>query len=187
MKKILDSQHAEVAPPLGKQEECWYLLIFGVYHSKKPGQIRGVFDSSAQFDGISLNNVLLSGPDLMNSLLGVLLRFRREFVAITADIEQMFHCFHVGKTTGIFSDFCGTEIMILRKKSSSACVWQQPFPSWCHLWPSKNCCGKFRTLWCWCQKFCRRELCRWWNIFITVCWKGYWFVEEDQRGSNGKW
>ena len=95
MKKIFDSGHAEVAPPLGKAEECWYLPIFGVYHPKKPDQIRGVFDSSAQFDGISLNSVLLSGPDLTNSLLGVLLKFRREPIAITADVEQMFHCFHV--------------------------------------------------------------------------------------------
>ena len=95
MKKILDSGHAEVAPPLRIGEEHWYLPLFGVYHPKKPGQIRGVFDSSAQFDGVSLNKVLLSGPDLTNNLLGVLMRFRREPVAITADIEQMFHCFHV--------------------------------------------------------------------------------------------
>ena len=32
----------------------------------------------------------------MNSLLGVLLRFRRETTAVMCDIEQMFHFFHVG-------------------------------------------------------------------------------------------
>lgn len=37
-----------------------------------------------------LKNVLLSGLDLNNSLLGVLLRFRKELVALTADIQQMF-------------------------------------------------------------------------------------------------
>ena len=31
----------------------------------------------------------------MNSLLGVLLRFRRETTAVMCDIEQMFHSFHV--------------------------------------------------------------------------------------------
>lgn len=47
------------------------------------------------------NDVLLSGPDLMNNLYGVLLRFRRESIAIMADIEQMFYCFLVGdKITG---------------------------------------------------------------------------------------
>lgn len=95
MQKILDNNHAEVAPPLQKDQERWYLPTFGVYHPQKPGQIRVVFDSSAQFEGVSLNDVLLSGPDLNNGLLGVLLRFRKEPVALTADIEQMFYSFMV--------------------------------------------------------------------------------------------
>ena len=37
----------------------------------------------------------MSGPDMMNSLLGVLLRFRKELIGITADIQQMFYCFMV--------------------------------------------------------------------------------------------
>jgi hypothetical protein len=78
MRKI----HAEVAPPLQNNEKCWYLPLFGVYQPKKPDQIWGVFNSSAKFNGISLNNVLLIGPDLSNSLLGVLLRFRREMIAV---------------------------------------------------------------------------------------------------------
>lgn len=95
MEKIFANGHAEVAPPLKKGEECWYLPSFGVYHPQKPGQIRVVFDSSAQYSSVSLNDVLLKGPDLNNSLLGVLLRFRKERVAIMADIQQMFHCFLV--------------------------------------------------------------------------------------------
>lgn len=42
-----------------------------------------------------LNEVLLQGPNLNNGLLGVLLRFRKEPVAITADVRQMFYCFLV--------------------------------------------------------------------------------------------
>lgn len=95
MQRIFDAGHAEPAPPVKENEEVWYLPIFGVYHPRKPGQIRVVFDSSAQYKGLSLNQVLLSGPDLNNSLLGVLLRFRKEAVAFTADIEQMFHSFVV--------------------------------------------------------------------------------------------
>lgn len=95
MQKMLDNQHAELAPPHNSDKENWYLPIFGVYHPQKPGEIRVVFDSSAQFDGVSLSDVLFSGPDLNNTLLGVLLRFRKEPVAITADIEQMFDCFIV--------------------------------------------------------------------------------------------
>lgn len=39
----------------------------------------------------------MTGPDLINSLLGVLLRFRKDLVAITADIQQMFYCFVVSE------------------------------------------------------------------------------------------
>lgn len=61
----------------------------------KPGQVRVVFDSSAQHSGISLNNVLLTGPDFNNSLLAVLMQFRKQKVAVMADIQQMFYCFLV--------------------------------------------------------------------------------------------
>ncbi|XP_067282594.1 uncharacterized protein [Pseudorasbora parva] len=95
MGKLLENDHAELAPGLKEDEECWYLTSFAVFHPQKPGQLRVVFDASAQHSGISLNNVLLTGPDLNNSLLGVLMRFRKEKVAVMADIRQMFYCFLV--------------------------------------------------------------------------------------------
>ena len=98
MKGLLENGHAEEAPPLTENEERWYLPLFGVYHPKKPESIRCVFDSSAKFEGISLNDVLISGPDLLNSLIGVLLRFRKEQVAIMCDIQQMFYSFLVDDT-----------------------------------------------------------------------------------------
>ena len=95
MRRIIDNGHAEQAPELDSNTECWYLPLFAVYHPKKPGSIRCVFDSSAKFEGVSLNDVLLTGPDLVNSLLGILLRFRQYPIAVTADIEQMFYRFSV--------------------------------------------------------------------------------------------
>lgn len=95
MKKVFENDQAELAPELGEHQERWYLPLFGVYHPQKPNQIRVVFYSSAKYDGVSLNDVLLSGPDLNNSLLGVLMRFRRENIAVTADIQQMFYAFVV--------------------------------------------------------------------------------------------
>ncbi|XP_073412242.1 uncharacterized protein [Dendrobates tinctorius] len=95
MSKIFENCHAELAPTLKDSEECWFLPMFGVYYPKKPGQIRVVFDSSAKFDDVSLNDVLLTGPDLNNKLLGVLMRFRKDSIAFIADIQQMFHCFLV--------------------------------------------------------------------------------------------
>ena len=75
----------------GPKGRTWFLPHHGVYHPEKPGKIRVVFDCSAQFNGVSLNGNLLQGPDLTNSLLGVLMRFRRELVAVQADIKAMFH------------------------------------------------------------------------------------------------
>ena len=54
-----------------------------------------VFDSAAETEKVSLNKLLLSGPDLNNGLLGVLIRFCQDPVAFMADIEQMFHSFLV--------------------------------------------------------------------------------------------
>ncbi len=95
MEKMFEKAHAEVAPLVQPGHECWYLPLFGVYHPRNPDRICVVFDSSASYEGVSLNNILLTGPDLHNSLLGVVMRFRKEQVAITADIEHMFHCFLV--------------------------------------------------------------------------------------------
>ena len=38
-----------------------------------------------------MNKELIQGPDLTNHLLGVLIRFRQELVAFSADIESMFY------------------------------------------------------------------------------------------------
>ena len=62
-----------------------------MYHPKKPEKIRVVFDCSAKFAGTSLNDQLLQGPDLTNSLVGVLTRFRQEPVAFMGDVEAMFY------------------------------------------------------------------------------------------------
>jgi hypothetical protein len=53
--------------------------------------MRVVFDCVATYHGASLNNELLQGPDLTNTLLGVLLRFRQEPVALMADIQSMYY------------------------------------------------------------------------------------------------
>ena len=62
-----------------------------VHHPLKPEKIRVVFDCSARFRGFSLNDNLVQGPDLTNSLLRVLCRFRLEPIAIMGDIQSMFH------------------------------------------------------------------------------------------------
>ena len=58
---------------------------------KKSTPVRIVFNSSSVYQGHRLNDYWLKGPDLLNGLLGVVLRFREKQVAISGDISKMYH------------------------------------------------------------------------------------------------
>lgn len=68
----------------------WFIPHHGVYHPKKK-KLRVVFDCTALYQGVPLNNELLQGPDLTNTLIGVLMRFRKEPIGLMADTESMFY------------------------------------------------------------------------------------------------
>ena len=78
-----------------KEQPVWYLPHHPVTHPLKPGKVRIVFDCAARYCGTFLNQQLLQGPDLTNPLVGVLIRFRQEPIAMAADIEAMFHHVYV--------------------------------------------------------------------------------------------
>ena len=46
----------------------WYIPHHGIYYPHKPAKTRVVFDYSAKYQGKSLNDLLLSGPDLTHSV-----------------------------------------------------------------------------------------------------------------------
>ncbi|XP_057294660.1 uncharacterized protein LOC130623195 [Hydractinia symbiolongicarpus] len=56
---------------------------------------RIVFNSSANFHGHVLNEYYAKGPDMLNTLLGVLLRFRENRVALLGDISKMFYAIKI--------------------------------------------------------------------------------------------
>ena len=68
----------------------WTLPHFPVYHPRKD-KVRIVCDCAAKFKGVSLNDMLMQRPDLVCNLVGVLLRFRRNGIALIADIESTFY------------------------------------------------------------------------------------------------
>lgn len=72
-------------------KRTWYLPHFGVYNPNKPGKLRLVFDAAAESQGVSLNSALLSGPDLSQPLVTVLMKFRQRRIGVCADIVEMFH------------------------------------------------------------------------------------------------
>ena len=88
---LLKKGYAKSAPTTSIEGKTWYLLHHAVFHSAKPGKVRVVFDCSAKYRGRSLKDQLLQGPDLTNSLVGVLTRFCEESVALMSDVEAMFH------------------------------------------------------------------------------------------------
>ena len=94
MNDILEKGYAKKVQKVLNSEvdqTVWYLPHHGVYHPRKPNKIRVVFDCSCQFGGKSLNKELMQGPNMTNSLIGVLIRFRQQPIAIMADIESMFY------------------------------------------------------------------------------------------------
>ena len=72
-----------------------FLLHHPVTNENKPGKMRRVANALSVFQGQSLNSNLLKGPDLHRNLTGVILRFREDNIALSADIEQMFMQFKV--------------------------------------------------------------------------------------------
>ena len=91
IEQYVSKGYAEQAPDEVGSKGQWYLPHFPVIHPSKPGKVRVVFDCSAKFGKISLNDCLMQGPQLTNTLIGVLTRFRKEPVALIGDIEAMFH------------------------------------------------------------------------------------------------
>ena len=95
MSEMINEGYAEqVSSDQNSQSNAWYIPHHGVYNSQKR-KMRVVFDCSARYLGRSLNDCLLPGPDLTNSLLGVLCRFCEENVAFICDITKMFYQFKV--------------------------------------------------------------------------------------------
>ena len=76
MKEIIERGDVEEVQEYGIPGEWWYIPHHGIYHPKKPNKLRVVFDCSVKCGGTSLNEHLLPGPDMINNLTGVLLRFR---------------------------------------------------------------------------------------------------------------
>ena len=62
----------------------WLLPEHGVLHPNNPG------NSDDKYKGVCLNDMLLTGPDLLANLLGIILRFREKQHPLSTDIEAMY-------------------------------------------------------------------------------------------------
>ena len=92
--KLVDTDYAELVPVSeidASPGRTWYLPHHHVVSEKKPGKVRVVFDCASKYQGQSLNDRVLQGPDMVNKLINVLLRFRQHRYAVQADIEAMYN------------------------------------------------------------------------------------------------
>ncbi|XP_037825844.1 uncharacterized protein LOC119613849 [Lucilia sericata] len=119
VEKIKDYERKGYVRKLQKNEisyggKSWFIPIFTVINKNK-NKIRIVWDAAAAVENVSLNSVLLKGPDLLKSLLGVILRFRERPIAIAGDIREMFHQIRVTKVIKVPSNFYGVTVIRLGK------------------------------------------------------------------------
>ena len=91
--KLVQNGYAEKIPldEIQNSGRIWYLPHHAVVTEKKPDKVRIVFDCASKYQGKSLDDRCLQGPDFNNKLLYVILRFRQHEDAIMADIESMYH------------------------------------------------------------------------------------------------
>ncbi|XP_066918134.1 uncharacterized protein [Clytia hemisphaerica] len=104
MKNIIEKGYAQEVTSSYPEGQNWYIPHHGVYHPTK-NKIRVVFDCSSSYKGFCMNKELMQGPDLANHLIGVLMRFRQENVAFTADIESMFFQIKIPESQRRFHQF----------------------------------------------------------------------------------
>ena len=98
IKEDLDKGYVVRVKDAHKVESCseqkWYLPHHPVFNPNKPGKFRRVLNGAAKFHGAYLNKSLITGPDLLQNLFYVPLRFGQHPCAVSADIGEMF--FQVG-------------------------------------------------------------------------------------------
>ena len=102
--QISDMEERGVAKKLTDSDKKYKGPVYYISHHEviKPDSMstpcRIVFNSSAKFMNATLNNYWVKGPDLINNLLGILIRFRENLVGVAGDIRKMYHTIKISET-----------------------------------------------------------------------------------------
>ena len=96
----------EVCNKENVEKTRWFLPHFPVIREEKETtKVRIVFDAAAQCENLCLNDLIHTGPKLQKELFDVLLRFRKNSIAIGCDIQQMFLRIQIDKDDRLFHRF----------------------------------------------------------------------------------
>ena len=88
-----------------QKDTVWYIPHHGLLSPNIPDKIRRICNAKAPQSGISVNYKLFAGPDLLGSMLGILLRFLQGAITIKRDIEMMFMQIGVRQTDKLYLRF----------------------------------------------------------------------------------
>lgn len=97
LQDYLEQGHMSLVPEHELQVPSYYIPHHCVLKQNSVSTpCRIVFDASMKTEnGISLNDILYTGPKLQNDIIAILLNFRLFSIAITADIRQMYRQINV--------------------------------------------------------------------------------------------
>ena len=118
VKQYIDKNHVTKIPPEDLTPEkisttpiISYISHHAVLNQYKPGKACVVYDAAAKHRNCSLSDHLLKGPDLLNNLVSIGIRFRLGQFVVTSDIEQMFYQLHMREEGRDAIQFCGGKIL----------------------------------------------------------------------------
>ncbi|XP_054746100.1 uncharacterized protein LOC129250502 [Anastrepha obliqua] len=97
MKEYRDLNHMSLVPN-SAIHECKYFLPHHcvIKDESTTTKLRVVFDgSAATTSGLSLNDLLMTGPTIQPKLFNILIRFRTFPIALTGDICKMYRCVRI--------------------------------------------------------------------------------------------
>ena len=129
---------------------------------KRKDKIRIAFDCSAKFQGTAPNDHLLQGPDLTNTLVGVLFRFRHRTNVPSVQSERwgqkLFAVSLVGKW----------ELLLRSHRISHVCtsLWGCFIPRVCQFWLKTCCRWPWGRIWYFSSKCHRKKLLCWWRLEV---------------------
>ncbi|XP_049321149.1 uncharacterized protein LOC111193301 [Astyanax mexicanus] len=95
--QVRDMVERGAAKKLTTEISSWKGPVWYVSHLVAPNPhsvttpVRLVWNSSQKFEGLSMNDLLLKGPDVLNPIRAVLLRFRNGVHAALGDITKMYN------------------------------------------------------------------------------------------------
>ncbi|KAJ6646618.1 hypothetical protein Bhyg_01831 [Pseudolycoriella hygida] len=101
IKESIQLRHMELVPEkdlLKPVNECYYMPHHAVIRESSTTSLRVVFNASQKSStGVSLNDLLHTGPKLNSNLFDILIRFRKHLVCYVSDVEKMYRRILVNK------------------------------------------------------------------------------------------